>query len=162
MSVSATFDSPFPPEMICSVAINAQRDAEAVCSFLGELGLRGRPDKPLSLPADFLLTLGAGLRLLAWEARGITIHRTAGLPAAMEVIRGAFRSLHNPSQKDPCLPVRVLGLSVERLSWHARLTLGADVLLDDLDSDSAAEAIAEFLWASRRSASHTSYDTPEN
>ena len=70
----------FPPELTRGVALKAARDADRGAVFLRTLGLSGAPDRPLFLPPDFLLALGVGLRLLAWEANGFTAHRDAGLP----------------------------------------------------------------------------------
>ncbi len=42
-----------------------------------------------------------------------------------------------------------LGFFVENFSWHARTDLGTENLLDELDPDTAAEKLAEFLWAVR-------------
>src|SRR5438874_2475952 len=89
MSAVPAIDN-FPTELTRGVAWEAARDADRVVRFLTTLGLAGTPERPLFLPPNFLLALGAGLRLLAWEASGFTAHRDAGLPPAMDVIRDAF------------------------------------------------------------------------
>ena len=50
-------------------------DAESVALFLQTLGLSPTPQSPIRLDGDFLLELGAALRLLLWEHIGLTIHR---------------------------------------------------------------------------------------
>src|SRR4051794_29218512 len=78
----------FPPDLIQAVAGDAARDADRVGSFLVAVGLA----PPLRLPADFLLGLGAALRMLMWEHRGIHLHRDAGLPPARQALREVFRA----------------------------------------------------------------------
>lgn len=139
----------FPAEMVAAVAQDAARDAVRVGLFLDSLGLRATREKPMPMPARFLLHLGAALRLLVWEAQGFYPHRQVGLPAAREVIREAFRSLDDPVADPTGLCVTVLRLSVERFAWNGQRDLGADVALDDLTADAALDALAEYLWASR-------------
>src|SRR5687768_11956137 len=88
--------SDYPAEMVNAVAFNAACDAARVCTFLNALGLSATAEKPISLPAGFLLHLGAALHLLAWEVQGFFFHREAGLPAAREAIGDALRSLSDP------------------------------------------------------------------
>jgi hypothetical protein len=139
----------FPSEMVAAVAVDADRDADRVISFLGHLGLRATPEKPLPMPAGFLLHLGAALRLLEWEARGIFVHREAGLPEARQAIRDAFQSLTEPDADPTKLCVAVLRLCVERFAWSGLPELGADVALDEAQEDALLEALADFLWAQR-------------
>ena len=143
-----------PDNLIRAVAREADRDADRVLAFLSALGLTPTPCRPIRLPREALLFLGAGLRLLAWEADGITAHRDAGLPPAREVVTAAVRALAAPAPLDPSLPVRVVRFHAEHFSWDAPVLLDADVLIGTLDEDLAAEAIAEYLWAARRPGSH--------
>jgi hypothetical protein len=138
----------FPDEMAAAVAADAARDADRVGFFLHILGLRGTPEKPLTMPPGFLLHLGAALRLLLWEAQGFFFHRTAGLPEADQAIREAFLSLKDPNTDLGKLCMAVLRLSVETLAWHGRRDLDADVAVGDLTDDAALDALAEYLWAS--------------
>jgi len=137
----------FPPSLVRSVAREAARDADRVVAFLDAAGLT---DRSLRLPRIVLLHLGAGLRLMAWEAAGVTGHRAEGIPAGRDVVVAALRNAARPDDLDPDLPVRVVGFHADRFSWDAPDLLDADVLLDALDGDDAAEAVAEFLWAARR------------
>jgi hypothetical protein len=139
----------FPAEMVTAVAVEATRDADRVGLFLDHLGLEGTPEKPLPLPAGFLLHLGAALRLLTWEAQGFFSHRQAGLPEAQQAIRDAFRSLANPDADPTELCVAVLRLSVDRFAWSGPSDLGADIALDETQEDALLETLADFLWAQR-------------
>lgn len=146
---------PYPHDLIRAVAVEADRDADRVITFLRALGLDASTGRPRHLPPAFLLAVGPGLRLLAWEANGYTAHTDAGLPDARTVLRDTFLAATTPERLDPRLPVGVLAVFVERFAWAAREALGADVMLGDLDPDgeSAAEAVAEFLWTARHTAS---------
>jgi hypothetical protein len=139
----------FPADMVSAVALDASRDADRVGFFLEQLGLGATPDKPLQLPAGFLLSLGAALRLLNWEAQGFFIHREAGLPDAQQAIRDAFSSINDPDADPTDRCVAVMSLSVERFAWHGPRDLAADVALDDLSPDAALDALAAYLWANR-------------
>jgi hypothetical protein len=139
----------FPDAMVSAVATDAARDADRVRMFLSALGILPSPEKPLSLPARFLLHLGAGLRLLSWEANGFFAHREVGLPEARAVIRDAFQSLNNSGVDPAELCIRVMGLSIERFAWTAPAELGTDVSLAEADEDALQEALADFLWAHR-------------
>jgi hypothetical protein len=72
------------------------------------------------------------------------------LPEARQVIRDAFRSLADPGADPTELCVTVLRLSAERFAWSGPRDLDADVALDDLADDTALDALAEYLWATRR------------
>lgn len=146
-----------PPELLADVAERADADADRVVLFLQALGLAPAPGQTRALPAAFLLDLGAALRLLAWEAAGLDVHRQAGLPAALDAIRRAFAEAPGYLLRDPTAPApypplfrAVLRLTADRLAWAGRRDLGADVVLGDPDEDALIEALAAFLWAHRR------------
>jgi hypothetical protein len=150
--------SDFPPELIRAVAQDAARDADLVGAFLDALGLapagRRPQDPPLRLPADFLLGLGAALRLLLWEQHGIEAHREAGLPPARQAIQDVF--LAATGQADPetaesarTLSCRVVALFVERFAWVGRVELAAELTLGPADEDALLEGLADFLWVHR-------------
>jgi len=121
--------------------------------FLNELGLGGFPERPLILPAGFLLDLGAALRLLEWERRGLQAHLQAGLPPARKALSDVCRTLGK--QPDPAavppgtLASRVLAVFVERFAWNAWAELNAEVALDQADEEQVLEALADFLWEHR-------------
>jgi hypothetical protein len=149
----------FPADLLQAVAQDAASDAERVAQFLDALGLRptgeGAAAVPVRLPAFFLVGLGAALRLLAWEERGLHAPRDAGLPPAHEALREAFRAATAsapPQEKERAatlLACRVLAVFVERLAWSGRPLLGADVELGEADEDAVVDALADLLWAHR-------------
>ncbi len=149
----------YPLAMQRAVAYDALGDAKRVGCFLkhflsccGLFPARGKP--PLLFPRDFLMELGAALRLLTWEANGIHIHRAAGLPPAEQALRDAFFWLKRATQPDPGPPplplaLRVLALSFEHFAWGGRDNLDADILLAEAGDDAFIEALADFLWTHR-------------
>jgi hypothetical protein len=142
-----------PPELVRSVANEAARDAVRAASFLDAVGLTPPPGGVLQLPANFLLNLGAAMRLLAWEVAGVVVHLEAGLPPARDAIHRVFRETVRESGYGDCtspwLSLAVLQLSVERFAWTALRDLRADILLDFPDEDALVEAMARFLWDRR-------------
>ena len=137
------------PELIHAVEAEAARDADRVGGFLAARGLRASPEKPIHLPARFLLYLAAALRLFDWETQGFTHHFEVGLPSATDAFADALASLLDPGVDPTSLCDAVLDLCLERFAWNGRPLLGADVLLDNLRDPTALDALAEFLWASR-------------
>jgi len=138
----------FPPELVRAVAQDAARDADHVGGFLSALGL----NPPRRLPADFLLGVGAALRLLRWEHR---VHLDAGLPPARQALHEVFRTATGQAQPDEAhraqsLAGRVTALFVEHFAWVGRVELDADIVLGQADPEDLLEVLADFLWACRR------------
>jgi hypothetical protein len=150
VAVSTPFSlDDYPAEMVLRVAEDAALDADRVGVFLSSLGLRGSPGKPLSLPVNFLLHLGAALRLLVWETQGFLDHQVAGLPDAHTAIRAAIHSLKDPQAEATQFCTDVFRFSVEHFAWSAGRELGVDVALGEADEDALLEGLADFLWAKR-------------
>ena len=149
---ASTID-PVPEELSEAVAREAARDAENVVLFLSELGFTPSGDRPVRLPAAFLLALGAALRLLTWESSGLHVHQDSGLPGAERAIIDAFGHLEDTAEVEALPPVelprRVVALFADRFAWHGRRDLDADVVLDDYDDEAALDALAQFLWEAR-------------
>ncbi len=146
----------YPPELIDRVAEQAARDADMTAGFLEAIGLTPPSGEARHLPGDFLLELGAAMRLLAWEVDGLDLHG-AGLPTARDAILRVFRDatnrLRNQSFPIPSLGRDVFRISVERLAWVGPRDLHAEILLDVPDEDTLVEAMARFLWDRRAVAS---------
>jgi hypothetical protein len=145
----------FPADLVRAVAAEAERDADAVGMFLTALGLHATPDRPIPLPAGFLLDLGAALRLLAWHEAGLPPQEVAGLPPARQALTEVFLAWkHPPTQTEPAvvpgsLAYRVCQAFVDHFAWSGRDELDADVTLGEADEDAVLEALADFLWAHR-------------
>jgi hypothetical protein len=139
----------YPTEMVAAAAFEGARDADRVCRFLRYLGLDASPDRPRLMPPNFLLHLGAALRLLVWEVQGFFFHRAAGLPEARQAIRDAVLSLNNPNADSTELCQTVFRLSIERFAWSGPPELGVDVTLDEAQEDMLLNALADFLWTNR-------------
>lgn len=152
---SPTTLAEIPSELIEIVARTAARDADKVRIFLDTFakapGMEWLAQKPVYLPGDFLLGLGAALRLLAWEQCGIAVHREAGLSSAHDALHDVLLALTHPEAKARVahLPDAVLALTVERFAWSARAELDADVTLGQAEEEQVLEALADFLWANR-------------
>jgi len=144
-----------PPELVTAIVEDAARDADHVGLFLRTIGLEGSPHCPIHLPAAFLLDLGAALRLLEWERRGLQVHLEVGLPSAKQALRDVFQAFAAPSGPAVAparsLTYRVMILFVERFAWNARVELDADITLDEPEEDQLLEALADFLWEHRPS-----------
>jgi hypothetical protein len=152
---SPTDLSTIPADLVRATAFNAARDAEYAAHLLDLLAQtpagRWFAEKPVLLPAAFLLRLGAAIRLLMWEQNSICIHLAAGLPPAREALRDVFHAPIDPeaASRIEDLPKRVFCLSVEHFAWAGRIELAADVTLDPVDEQMALEALADFLWNHR-------------
>lgn len=142
----------FPPDMVNAVTAAAARDADAVGLFLRERGLTGTPQKPLKLPAGFLLDLAAALRLFAWDRQGFSFHHAAGLPPADQAILDTFDALGDANGKPTELCIAVQRLALEHLAWNGLIDWNADIALDDLSDETALDMLAEFLWKHRHAA----------
>jgi hypothetical protein len=145
----------YPPELIARFAEQAAGDGDMTVHFLKVVGLAPPPGETLELPSDFLLELGAAMRLLAWERDGLVVHES-GLPTARDAIRQAFRGLLQCIQ-DPFSPAPasslcrdVFRVTVERLAWVGPRDLHAEIVLDLPDEDALVESMARFLWDRRR------------
>jgi hypothetical protein len=122
----------------------------------------GQPgERPVALPAEFLLELAAVLRIAIWERDHLRDRIAADLPRAQDAYLELLeRAAHRPdsfssAMVSPPLHRRVIDATLRHLAWNGRRDLGADVLLgrpDEGDDDIALEAMAEFLWARRHSA----------
>jgi hypothetical protein len=129
-----------------------------VSTFLDAVGLapagQGAQDRPLRLPEDFLLGLGAALRLLLWEQQGIHVHLDQGFPPARQALLDVFRTATGQAEPETVacvrsLAARVMVLSIEHLAWNGRVELDADIVLGEADQEMLLEALADYLWAHR-------------
>jgi hypothetical protein len=145
--------SQFPLELIDAVAANAASDADHLVVFMKALGLWSSTCGVSHLPREFLLNLGACMRLTAWEFSGVTVHRDAGLPSALEAICQVFQEFNRNAerQQDPNLQLShdVFRLSIERFGWTGQSDLQAEIVLDFPDEDVLVDTLARVLWNTR-------------
>jgi hypothetical protein len=136
------------------VAIQAEADARRVCLFLEAVGVSATPERPVPLPAHFLLDLAGALRLLIWERSGLRPQRIGNLPLARHALREVLLSAATPQRdceigEPGVLARRVVAAWIDHFAWHARVELGVDVLVEEADEDALLEALADFLWDHR-------------
>lgn len=143
----------FQTELVDAVAFDAIADAENVCLFLRLVGFDASPKNPIRLPGIFMLRLGAALRLLEWERLGFHFHIEAGLPSGKNAIRDAFSTALDADNQSTEFARSIMRLSLEKFAWSSRRELGAVIAMDAELDDAALDAMAEFLWASRRAKS---------
>jgi hypothetical protein len=153
MTCDASEPPQYPPELVQFVTEGAAWEADAAVLFLKTVGLAPQPGKLCRLPADFLLNLGAAMRLLVWEQAGITAHIEAGLPPALEATGRVFlEATQQPSREhrpNPWLSLAVFRLTVDLFAWTGRRNLRAEIRLEFPDEDALVEALARFLWDHR-------------
>jgi hypothetical protein len=146
--------SDFPAELVAGVAREAEADARHVCLFLEAVGVSATPERPVPLPAHFLLDLAAALRLLIWERSGLRPQNIGNLPlsrhALREVLLSAATAQRASAIGEPgVLARRVVAAWIDHFAWGARVELGVDVLLEEADDEALLEALADFLWDHR-------------
>lgn len=144
-----------PAELEATLVRHAIEDADAVIGLLDDLGFRKPVDggPPVRLPAAFLLGLGLALRLFVWEARGLRVHRDAGLPAAGDVLDVVVRQTAAPKDTPPAavdyvrrLRRDVLRVTAERFAWSGPSLLGAEVVVGDVNEEQLLDALAHLVW----------------
>lgn len=151
-------------ELMRAVRKAAEHDVDMVWGIMHHLGDRaGRPNLINEVSFDFVIQLGAALRLLFWEWNEIYIHRDAGLPDALDALRNVFRTAKDveAATKSASLPFKVFALLVERLSWTGPEDLDADFILGEVDEDALLNAMADFVWDHRRDLPNESNTTKE-
>jgi hypothetical protein len=142
-------------EVIEFVIAEANVWASLTAEFLQKLGLTPSPasDKPVpQFTREFLLELGAILRIHVWERSGVRKHIRTELPPAREALSNLFgRAARGYVAEDTAiqLGIHVLRAAVEHCAWRGRPALGADIVLDTTSEDRLLNVLADFLWANR-------------
>jgi len=143
-----------PDDLVDAAVRYGVSSADRVHRFLGAFGVKADPSHPVPLPAKFAIELAAALQMLEWERAGISIHRDAGLPPATTALRDVFRHhLPDPAaglDATPDLDRRVSRLYYDRIAWHGRRELGAEVVIDLPDGGDFVARVARYLWDNRR------------
>ncbi len=142
----------YPAEPIDRVVQQAAYDAGLTAHALAVVGLASPPGKTRSLPREFLLELGAALRLMVWELDGLDLQEL-GLPTAQDAITGAFlgavQQIRDPSYPASSLSRTVLEITIERFAWAGPRELQAEIMFETPDEDALVEAMARLLWDHR-------------
>jgi hypothetical protein len=117
--------------------------------------LKERQKTPVALPREFVLELGAILRLALWEGAGFRDCLGPDLPAAESALHNLLACLasepHEPwaSGDSQGLARVIFRIALCRLAWAGRAELHADVVLDEPDDDFFLKQVAAYLWAHR-------------
>jgi hypothetical protein len=160
--MTTSFNLPgYPEDMVEAVARDAEAMAVAVAAYLESRGVlpdrNQRAKAPVELPAEFLLELGAALRLAEWEKAGLR-GTLRGLPAAQSALADVLRrAAEQPEEFGtsvaimPPLLMTVITMAINGLSWHGRAELNADVAIavDDDDEADVLEILANLIWDHR-------------
>jgi hypothetical protein len=145
----------YPAELIGFAAAGAAEEAEWVIAFLTSAGLAPAPGETRGFPAGILLDLGGMVRVRAWEAAGIDAHR-ANLMSADEALGHIIDVLVQAAANPAALACAgrlgraVFDLRMSRFAWAGPTEFQADVELDAPDEEALINALADFLWSSRR------------
>jgi hypothetical protein len=139
--------------------LQAERDAELVCRFLGILseaeGFEHLKPPISNMSLGLALGLAAALRLSLWQIHGLS----AALPETPALGHELVSWLLQGPVSGAAADYR--GIAVyryysavwsSRAAWSGALELGADILIDRTSqlTDSELELLADFLWARRR------------
>lgn len=139
----------FSDHQIQAIVRHARRMADLTAATMDATGLL--PQRPVSLPAGFLLELGAVLQLRLWERQGLRQHLDADLPTfRLAADHLAARASRGPSEFEgpeaAPLSQRVLRAWMEHFAWEGPCLLEADIVVGPVNEDQFAEAMAEFVW----------------
>lgn len=159
-ALTSTFSTPqdkYVASVLEAIVRNAVFTANLVADFLDQfMGLprAAKRQKPVTLPSELLLELGAALRLCLWEETQIRKHLPDDLPDGHKVLSELTRML-STGESPPgmaskmSLGRRVFEIWLSRMAWDGTRYLGADLLLTAPDDDEFAIAMADFLWKHR-------------
>ena len=138
----------------------AEFTADLVVEFLKQHGLkphrRPRSDIPTTRPsgpaADFVLDLGAAIRLRMWERGGMATSISPNLPASADALIAAANRVQGEaiSAQVADLQLRVFQAWFENIARDGQPDLGTDVLLPTIDDpEELLDQVADFLWRHR-------------
>ncbi len=138
----------------------AERTATLTGELLKILGVA--PDRktgrPVTMPAEFLLELGAVAQLLDWKLKGFASVLGDDVADASQFARQlaerAQRHADSFVDQDASaaakLSRKVLRLWIERFAWNSPSELGCDLVLPELDDDEDfVGCLADILWRHR-------------
>ena len=139
--------------LVQAVARHAQRQADLVANFLRASGAC-KDSEEIQVPGAALLELAAVLELGVWERCGIRPQLVVDVPSYREAAEQfAARCMKGADEfkGEDATPLarRVLLVWIEHFAWDGPDTLGAEIVLGDVDEDRLVEVLAEFVWRHR-------------
>jgi hypothetical protein len=143
-------------ELIEAIVAQANLAAHLVNHYLTSLGLKASPARPTVLPKWFLLDLGTALQIAWWKQAGVLAHLSEAFPAPRDLVADLFRAIGDPDelfsrQPDAALATRVMAAHLRHFAF-ARRPLQAAVVVGFPDPNVMVDALAQFLWRTRRGA----------
>lgn len=164
MSLTRTDHSPVVYETLVAISEQAVHSAELVRRYLESLGLRSTPKSPIPFPRWFLLDLGTALQIACWELSGVAAFIPETLPSSIELIREIFEAVEDPNTFVSRGPNKELGIRV--MLVHLRYfafrpyPTRAPVVVGRPNEDNLLDALALYLWQTRKAESNTSALSP--
>ncbi len=149
-----------PNELLRATIWRAERAAGLVGDFFQRMGLRSvAPNgelEPLVLPASALLELAAALEIAVWRVTGVLDLVGEDVPNSETIAELLKQSLEMGETIDPeRLPLTRLAMRIQtwQLAWSGPVFFGAELVINSIeaDEDRYIIALAEYLWAQRRS-----------
>jgi len=125
--------------------------ANGIRPFRGQAGASVTGDLPPQV-TDFLLSIGAALRLRMWERSGVKSQIAAELPTAAELVVSACRRASGDSADGPGgwkISQAVLAAAMRGLLRRSLDDIGVDVVLPEIDPTLLLDQISELLWRNR-------------
>jgi hypothetical protein len=153
-------------EGVLAIVREADLQARLVANFLLSNGIKphhGKTDgdtqaMPVGPAADFLLTLGAGLRLLMWEQTDIKAEMDEDLPDGTTVIASAAALIDNSESagsRAHQLTLQIVRAAFRHLSRAANSELRTDIVIPRrIDGAVMRQRLAQFLFAHRNEMFH--------
>src|SRR5215218_4736290 len=140
-------------EIAAAIGAQAEFTAWLVHRFLDSLGVVATPDKPVQLPAWFLLDLGTAVQIARWEQTGAIAHLPEPFPAARGLLKALFAAAADPHrapgrEPETALGARVMAAHVHYFA-HRATPDSAAVVLTRPDPDALVDALAQYLWKTR-------------
>jgi hypothetical protein len=148
-------------DFLASIIRDAQFMADLTARYLDRLlGIlpptKKRGGEPIAFPPEFLLELGAVLRLAVWERAGLRDRLDPALPPAEQALVdllarfGLAPGRTRAAGGGTGLAMQVFQAALRRLAHDGRGELDVDIVLEAPDDGVLLEALADFLWAHRR------------
>lgn len=149
-------------QILKSMICEAEAQAKMVAAYLRDNGIKPcRQEKSSTVPtnpptgpvSNFLLELGAALRLQTWEQAQIIPQLQTKFPPAAQALAESAHHLvtdSRESQRPPELSQTMFRTSYRRLSRAAQAELGVSVALPSTwNHEHFLDRLADFLWEHR-------------